>query len=131
MKAFLGMARFDPDRRFLPWVLGIAVNVCRNHRRAGARREVASDDVPGAEPLWSRPAPSPLEHLEISERAKLVHDWLDRLSADDRAILLLRYAEGLSHHELGEAYGRPEVVMRMRLHRAWKRLLGHIEGGAR
>lgn len=122
LQAFKSRQRFDAARPFRPWLLKIAVNVCRNHRRNSARREYPGELPNGAEPLWASPLPDGEQRTSRNETARALDAALGRLPADDRALLLLRFCEGLNYDELGTVYHRPQTVLKMRVHRAVKRL---------
>ena len=47
---------------------------------------------------------------------------LERLSAGERLLILLRYEQGWSHPQIAERLDIPEATARVRLHRAQKRL---------
>ncbi len=128
LQAFKTRARFDRNRGFRSWLFGIALNVCRNHLRRASRREQPQDLAPTAEVLWSEQAASPEQLLMQQDGTGMVQRLLLRLSPDDRALLLFRYHQDLSYRELSEVYGRPESVLKMRVHRAFKRLQALVLG---
>ncbi len=128
LAAFRSKGRFDPRRSFKSWLFGIAVNLCRNHRRAGARREQATLLEPGVMPMWREAEPSAEEDLAAEGAKALVQRHLAGLSPDDREILLLRYREELSYADMSRIYRRPETVLKMRVHRAFKRLEALVKG---
>ena len=52
---------------------------------------------------------------------------LDKLSEDQREVILLREVEGLSYKEIAEAMGIPEGTVMSRLFYARKRLQGLLQ----
>ncbi len=122
LQAFKSRHRFDADRPFRPWLIKIAINVCRNHRRASARREYPTDLPDSAEAMWATAFPDGEDHAARQETARSLNLALQRVSADDRALLLLRFCESLNYEELRSVYARPQSVLKMRVHRAVKRL---------
>jgi RNA polymerase sigma factor (sigma-70 family) len=131
LQAFRSIDRFELGRPFRPWLFQIAVNVCRNHRRLGARRESPSQLDPHAEPVWGSPADQPDKALHDKAEQQGLERLLMALSPEDRALLLLRYTEGLSYEELSRIYGRRPGLLKMRVHRALKRMRELAEGGSR
>jgi RNA polymerase sigma-70 factor, ECF subfamily len=96
------------------WLMRVAVNLAIDHRRnwvtALKHRLIPS------------PAPDPgalaLDRLEVEDmRRGLLH-----LKPRDRAILALRYEQGLSFPEIGELLGKPEATVKTWLHRALARV---------
>jgi RNA polymerase sigma factor (sigma-70 family) len=96
--------RFDGDARSLrAWVFTIAHHRFLDERRHSARRPV--DPVPEVpEPPG---AADGAEHDALRELAnERVHELLSRLSADQRAVLLLRIVGGLTVEQVASAVGK-------------------------
>ncbi|MFD0887023.1 RNA polymerase sigma factor [Streptosporangium algeriense] len=98
------------------WLYGVARNVLANHRRGQARqrsRNVALDrDIAD---LYGRPSEDGPELAEIGRAFR-------RLPEDDRELLSLLAWEGLDHGEIAEVLGCSRNAVRVRLHRARRRL---------
>lgn len=114
LRVHRSIANFDPTRPLKPWIARIAHNVClRMLERPGVQ-------VP--EPGWEASAPAiesgPEDHAARSEASELLVDALDTLSAQDRALVVMRYREGLSIAEASEVSGLPVNTVKTRLHRA-------------
>jgi RNA polymerase sigma-70 factor (ECF subfamily) len=122
VRAIQSVARLDPARPVRPWLFGIAINVCRNFHRLGSRRELPGEAAADREPLWGPRVVGPEEQTRAREAAAVVAGHLAELSQDTRALLLLRIGEELTYAELREIFGAPEVVLKMRVHRAVARL---------
>jgi RNA polymerase sigma-70 factor (ECF subfamily) len=60
----------------------------------------------------------PREQMEQKERARQVRQALDTLSAEHRAVLVLREIEGCSYEQMSEILESPIGTVRSRLHRA-------------
>ena len=114
----------DPDR-LRPWLMVIAANESRRRHRAGARRsvrEVSLDpDLHGVASYATDPA-------QRDSEADLL-DALRRLEADDRRLIALRYAAGLSSSEIGLLVGMTGGGVRARLGRLLDRLREDLSGG--
>lgn len=108
--------RYDPDRRPLPWLIGIAGNVIRGEVRDAATgpRRVDLDDA-----AWERVA-GVLDPPDESAAARLDADqMLARLSPEQRRALECRYQGGLDGERLAEAIGAPTPnAARQRVFRA-------------
>lgn len=129
LQAFKSAARFEQGKPFRPWLFKIAVNVCRNHRRLGARRESPTELAGDEQGMWSSRLPAPETALhERADRAQ-VERLLASLAEDDRALVVLRFHEDMPYGELARIFKRPEAVLKMRVHRALKRMRALAEGG--
>jgi RNA polymerase sigma factor (sigma-70 family) len=101
----------DPDR-LRPWLVAIAVNEARQLLRRRRRQRVAEislDDVPEASPNRLRSVPID-QHLDLLEA-------LRGLSPDDRALVAMRYALGLTSDEIGREIGLSAAGVRSRVAR--------------
>lgn len=118
------LERIEPERDPTGWVFRIATNAMHDHWRASTRgaRGLESD----FDSAWNTAPPDPAENaqerLEREEDAALVQRALDRLSAADREIVLLRDYEELSTAEIGVSLGLAPDAVRQRHSRAVRRL---------
>ena len=108
----LGSLR-DPER-LKPWLISVAANEARQACRRQRRRAVVEIDVGVADPTGRDPA-------ERAGALDLEHA-LRHLSADDRALLALRFEAGFDSSEIGALAGRPAATIRWRLARLLARL---------
>ncbi len=115
-----------------PWLYRTAVLQALLHRRKAARRQRLADRFgQRRRPLESNCRESdPLDWLIADERAKLVREGLGRLPPRDAEILLLKYTENWSYHELAEHLGISHSAVEARLHRARQRLRQALGGVA-
>jgi RNA polymerase sigma factor (sigma-70 family) len=113
----------DPNR-VAPWLYRIAVRQSLMYRRRrGRQRNLEkryADQV--VEPDRSSRQVDPLDWLLADERRRLVREALETLSPRDTEILLLKYSEGWTYHELAEHLGVSHSAVEARLHRARGRL---------
>lgn len=125
--------RFTPDRRPLPWLLGIALNIIRRRNVARARR--ARREVPAgtystlateleteADPFEQTIAPPALDQLVDVEADDEAKHLLALVPTPDREVLRLAVIEGWNHAELAQRLGITPGAARVRLHRAIARL---------
>lgn len=121
IKAFRSLPGFDPKRSFKPWLLRIVVNEALNLKKATRRRRELALRL-GEAAVPGDAAPSPEAAVLARERLRALADALLELSADDRAVVALRYFQNLGEAEMAEVLGCPRGTVKSRLHRALGRL---------
>jgi RNA polymerase sigma-70 factor, ECF subfamily len=118
-----GRDKYREGGGFVPWLVTVARNRCRNHVRRASRAET-EPDVLLAELGES---PSQLDGLLVEERRRRVRNALSELSEPLREALLLRYAEGLRYDQMTEILGAGESTLRSRVHHGLKALHQKLE----
>ncbi len=107
-----------------PWLYRLAVTQALLYRRRQGRRRKLTD----AYAQRTRPTeqslrePDPLGWLIAEERRHLVRQALRRLPRRDAEILLLKYTEDYSYHDLAIRLGASQSAVQTRLHRARQKL---------
>jgi RNA polymerase sigma factor (sigma-70 family) len=107
-----------------PWLYRLAVVAALQYRRRQGRRRKLIDRFAERQPPTdsdTREA-DPLDWLLADERKSLVRQALDRLPKRDAEILLLKYTEDWSYHELAEHLGLSTSAVEARLHRARQKM---------
>lgn len=102
------------------WLMRVAINLAVDHRRSlltALRHRQPETPMPD-------PATAAIDHLEREEMRRA----LRRLPRRDRAVLALRFEQGLSFPEIGQIVGRPEPTVKTWVHRALDRLQREIGG---
>jgi RNA polymerase sigma-70 factor (ECF subfamily) len=98
-----------------PWLLGVAINVLRNARRAQRRHRAALERLPREhEPDFSSAVD---ERLDDERRMTAVLRVVGKLPRADQEILALCAWEGLTYEEAALALGTPVGTVRSRLSR--------------
>ena len=116
--------RFRGDARFSTWFYRILVNVCLDHKRRGrwwARLVNRDADRDADESLVERhPAPGPDPGDQVSEAQRMTRLWnaVHRLSAQQRAAVILYAQEHLTTAQIAEILRVAEPTVRVHLHRA-------------
>ena len=116
----IGSFRFNS--LFSTWLFRIVVNCSiDNKRQAGTRfqrRTKSLSQLPAPAEPQEQDLPGPVESAEQGELEQHVHDTIQRLSPKLRAILVLRYLEGLSYEQLCQALDISIGTVKSRLARA-------------
>lgn len=110
LRVFRSLHRFRADERFEGWLVGIAVNVCRDLARKRGPQPWPLDamDLLASDPATMDAEESTLWH----QRRALVQQALERLPEAERAALVLRDLEGLSSEEAARILGVRPVTIR-------------------
>jgi len=118
MVAYRSLQTYDATRPFAPWIARIAYNNSLKRLRGNEGRNRAALD--SSEDLEMRPAPdaNPEADMIRTEEKAMVVEALERLAAQDRVLLDLRYREGLSSSEVGDVVGMPVNTVKTRVLRA-------------
>ena len=103
----------DPER-FRAWVTGIALNLCRRRRRAGARARSRWGELEE-----TAPAPDAADSVVLRLEVRRAVDALPRHM---REAIVLRFYCGFSETEMAVALGVPVGTVKSRLGRAKARL---------
>jgi len=117
------------DGSALPWLYGVATNVCRNLTRSRRRHLRAVSRVPetGAAPDH---ADAVSERLDTEARMRRVLDAVALLPQRERDVLALVAWSGLSYEQAATALDVPIGTVRSRLSRARARLASTDQPGA-
>jgi RNA polymerase sigma-70 factor (ECF subfamily) len=112
-------AAYDPQRPFEPWFLKI---VTRNAIKAAQRAQAASTRLRRWLASNSPVAPDPATVVSELEEGRLVQLGLQRLPAEGRAILMLRYYLDLPLAEISSVIRVPEGTCKRKLYEARQQL---------
>lgn len=96
-----------------------ALHVCLRHIRSAGRERKALQRFRGGE---GEGAESPLHALISAERRANLLKALERLEPDERRLLELSYRDDLGSEDIGRELGLTPGAVRVRRHRAIKRL---------
>lgn len=103
------------DGSVLPWLYGVAANVCRNHLRSQRRGFLAIARLPG--PEQTHHDVDVVDRMDSDRRAAQLIDHLSRLPLADQDVFVLVCWEELSYAEAALALGIPIGTVRSRLAR--------------
>jgi len=111
----------EHDGSALPWLFGVATNVCRNLNRSSRRRLRMVGRLPDPEPVPDHAA-LVSEQLDAEVRMRQVLAAIEQLPAHERDVLALVAWAGLTYEQAAAALAVPVGTVRSRLSRARKRL---------
>jgi RNA polymerase sigma-70 factor (ECF subfamily) len=116
--AWRKLGTYRGEAPFESWLTRVCLNACY------ARLKAAKPAQPLFEIDLATSDPSPDVHLEVER-------LLATLSPDDRFVLLMLDGEGWSVAEIAEKLGWTRINVRVRAHRARRKLRARLEGSVR
>jgi RNA polymerase sigma-70 factor (ECF subfamily) len=111
LRAWQELPRLQDSARFGGWLLQIVRNAAIDLRRRVRPTQAEFPDLASA-------GPEPAQALEDSDSASRIQAALASLDETTRTAVVMRYYEGLSAKEIGEALGLSPAAVDMRLSRA-------------
>lgn len=128
IQAYLGLASFNGDSRYLSWLTGIALNLVRNFATRSPWRfmEIGFEALAeGNEPASSSTTlggGNPEMAAAFSAALAALANHLGQLPAEGRESLMLVAFEGLSYEEAAVVLGEPTGSVKSRVSRSRKQL---------
>ncbi len=116
VRVFVNRAKFAGRSAFSTWLHGIAVRTCLTLRRSRGRRQRHEQAA------WSDASKQSDRSANESAAKSDVMQMLDILGDEDRAMLILKYAEGNTFEELAEIFELSVSACKMRVTRAREKL---------
>ncbi|HKW01273.1 MAG TPA: RNA polymerase sigma factor [Vicinamibacterales bacterium] len=101
VRAFKGLGKFKGDSSLSTWLYRVGVNTCLNRV---AIKKPATESIE-ASPRVDERAADPLDLVMRGERAVVVRRAIQRLPPKQRATLVLRVYQELSHEEIARVLG--------------------------
>ncbi len=126
IRVYVARARFDATRKFRPWLLCIARNLCLNEikRKKAVTMESLEEYASSARgesgDVLQSPADGADQQMMAAERQIMVTKALEKLDAESREIVRLRFFERMQARDIAEVVGSTEGAVRTRLHRILK-----------
>ncbi len=113
---------FRQGEKLRPWVVTITMNLIREHyRRRGRRKESTLDAAIHTVGV------QPKDRLEQAEREAQLRAAIARLPDSQRTVVELHWLSELPFAEVARIVGAKEGAVRVRAHRAYKRLKELLE----
>lgn len=117
VQLFLQRKKFEGRSKYSTWVHGIAARTCLMMRRGYGRRR--RHETEAQERYARREPPRPDAQQET---ALDLMQMLETLDEEDRALLIMKHAEGHSYEELAEMFDLSVSAAKMRVSRSRQRL---------
>ncbi|HEX6305851.1 MAG TPA: RNA polymerase sigma factor [Anaerolineales bacterium] len=112
------------------WLYRIATNTCLDRLRQFARREpMESESDLDEMQVAEANAPSLQKLIEQDEMSECVQGYINRLSDNYRAVILLHDMHELTSPEIARLLGESLANVKIRLHRARLKLRGALRSG--
>lgn len=133
IKAFLAIGGYHFESSFATWLARVAVNHCYDYlrRQRSSRVHYFSEMGEESRRRLERRAEQQTSGVLNPEEQVSLRDFTDRLleraPADDRVVLVLKEVEELSVQEIAEILNLNVSTVKVRLHRARKRMLLDIQ----
>lgn len=133
IKAFRAIRSYNFQASFATWLSRIAVNHCYDYlRRERASRlsyywQLPEKSQRDLEARLEGPAAGGLDAEQQAALRDLTSKLLERAPAKDRVILVLKEMEDLSVEEIGEILKLKTSTVKVRLHRARRRMLEDLD----
>ena len=123
IRAFRQRDTLRDEAEILSWLYQIATHVSVDRLRQRARIHSRQNEQTVEELHVADPGtPSALRIAQQDEMSACVQQYVARLSDEYRAVLLLHDVDGLTNGEISELLGLPLTTVKMRLHRARRKL---------
>jgi RNA polymerase sigma-70 factor (ECF subfamily) len=127
-KIYFSIQNFDFRSSLLTWIYKITVNECYDYlRKKRVRKLVYESDFSEDDALRMENSETATEQAPSVDTRLAQHDLvvklLDKVSEEDRTLLLLKEVEGHSVEELSNMTGMNENTIKVKLFRARQKLL--------
>lgn len=138
LKVSEGLALFRGEAQLSTWIYRIATNVALDRVRTGhfqfeqesiVANKSAVNGWEAAEDLAEHECPSAEAMAIRGEMSACIREFVDRLPASYRAVLVLSDLEGFKNSEIAEILGLSLDTVKIRLHRARNQLKRELAAG--
>ena len=126
IKAYKNLAKFKGDSKFSTWLYRIAYHACLDAIKKNKKNnntfeinEITFNQIKSVDDI--------LQGIERKERATIMNDCLLKLPQDERSLIWMFYYDELSLKEIIEVTKLSEANIKVKLHRARKKLLVIVE----
>lgn len=114
---FMQRTNFQGRSRYSTWVHGIAIRTCLMARRSSGRRRHRETQA-----FEQRQQSAASQSEDHADDALDLAQILNTLDEEDRALLIMKYAEGHSYVELAAMFDKTASACKMRISRARQEL---------
>ncbi len=134
VKVFRFIKSYTGQSSFSTWIYKIASNVCLDYLRKNKRHQkdtvsIHQQNKDGEEFFLSieDDAPSPYEKTKAGEARRILVEALDKLSQEQKQVIVLRDIEGFSYDEIANILGTATGTIKSRINRARQNLQKLLE----
>lgn len=134
LRVFNWREKYAPTAKFASWLYRIARNLCIDEKRKYWNRMVNLDsqsrlDEDSQGPIEIEPEKGfdPRELLDESVKMDIIRKAVDKLSDEQKDVIVLNKYEGLSYQEIGEILGISTESVKQRAYRAHLKLRELLE----
>ena len=121
LKIYRGLAHFRFEASLATWIYRITLNECLNQQRGHGAQHIPFEALLGSDEELDTGAAADLQHAE-GERREIVHRAVMELSPKLRAVVALKYLDGLSYEEIASVLECSPGTVASRLNRALSEL---------
>ena len=122
------LPQFRGDSSLSTWIYRIATNTAYDRLRSPSFRRAGEVPLEGAAPVQD-PSSHIDERLVRTEMNECIDEYIARLPASYRSVVILSEHEGLTNQEIADALGITLDAVKIRLHRARARLRQELGSG--
>ena len=126
IKAFKNLSKFNGDSKFSTWLYRIAYHASLDNIKKNKVNNT-NFDINEITLNQIKSVDNILEGIERKERAQIMDNCLNKLSDDERSVIWMFYYDELSLKEIIEITDWSEANLKVKLHRARKKLLAIVE----
>jgi len=119
---FVKLASFKSRSKFSTWLYSFTYNFCVNYVNRNKQRKMSDKSV-SMDDIDYKMADEVSDESIYEMKANKLEIALNKVSPEDKSILLLKYQDGASIKELAEVMELGESAVKMRLKRAKAKLL--------
>lgn len=127
LRAYTKLATYQPERKFVNWLLSIASHYCIDRLRKSAHNPQMSMDDPLPSLRLSSDGDRPDHEISKKQERERVRKVLEMLPPDYRAAVVLRYWYDMSYEEIAATTGSTESAVKSRLHRARRMMADQLQ----
>lgn len=120
LKALDHFEEFEESKPFSPWIYQIARNHVINHYRVSGRTIPMAEDFDAPDNVGA-------DRSAAFESRDDLMKILNKLPAEKKRILELKYIDGFSYKEIAEMLGEKELNLRVMVSRTLKELKKYVE----
>ena len=121
LKAYRSLHKFRQDAKFSTWLYKIVVNTSLSKIK-NSKIFTQQSELIDIEDIAIDNIEDAYQRLTHSEQKKIIHEALGTMNIEDRLLLTLYYLQEISIDEIEEITGIRKENIKMKLHRARKKM---------